>query len=326
MVKQTKISLALTGTSGLIGHHLLGVLVKDEGIGKIVAIDRERPRLKNPKILFIKTDITDDDSVGTVVGALKRFGCKTLVHTALPAQPTRDAEYQHELQTIGTMNILLASEAANLAKLILSSTTDVYGAWPDNPGFIPEDHSPRGGPHSTFIRDKIDAERQFLRFQGRFPRKVITILRTTTILGKGVFNLKTNFLFQPTVPTILGFDPLMQFIHISDVIRLFLLVIFKNFSGVFNISGEGVLPLSRVIEMAGKVNLPIPELLLSTAANVLWYLNAGPAPAGHVNYLKYAIIANIEKMKKVIKFEPVYSSEEAILSMRKIEIKTKAGA
>lgn len=326
MIRRTKKTIAITGTSGLIGSHLLRTLLHEPKVKKIISIDKERPKTggrkngaKSKKVLFVKCDLTEDDCVDIIAKTLRQNASTTLVHAALPEQPITNSEYQHELQTIGTMNILLASEMANVKKLVLTSTTDIYGAFPDNPTFIPEDFGPKGYMHGKFIKDKIDAEKQFLRFQKRFPKRSAAILRFSTILGRDVFNLKTNFLFQPTVPTILGFDPLMQFIHISDVIRAIKIAIDKKHSGIFNVAGDGVLPLSRVITMANRINLPLPEPLLKTAANALWYLNLGPAPAGHIDFLKYSVIVSTERAKKMLKFEPVYSSGEAILSMKPVE-------
>src|SRR5262249_22321199 len=122
------------------------------------------------------------------------------------------------------------------------------------------------------------------------------------------------YLSRPVVLTILGYDPLFQFVHESDVIRAFMLAIENDCAGVFNIVGEGVLPLSRVIRIAGKIQLPIPEILMKNLVQFLWYSDMSPAPASHLNFLKYLCIADGEKAKKIMGFTPQYSTREALLS------------
>jgi len=124
---------------------------------------------------------------------------------------------------------------------------------------------------------------------------------------------------QPTIPTVLGFDPLMQFVHIKDVIRAFMIAIEKNHSGIFNIVGKGALPISRILKLSGKINIPTPSPILSLTTDMLWYLYLAPAPAGHIDFLKYPFVADGTKAKEVLKFEPLYSSEEAILSLKRMQ-------
>lgn len=315
--RQDQTCVAITGTSGPVGSNLLAALIKDGNIKRIIAIDEVKPRFKNRKVQFEETDITDSKAVDEISEALARYNCKTVVHAALPDGPSRNEEATHELQVMGSMHLLLACESADVDKVILTSTTEVYGALPDNPNFLNENHPSRGGLHNSFLRDKIDAEKQFIRFQKRFPKKVVTILRSCTILGPDISDSRTHFLTQPSVPTVLGFDPLMQFIHINDVVRAFVGVIKSDFPGIFNLVGEGVLPLSRVLKISGKVNLPSSPLLLYSAAQILWYLNIGLAPASHIDFIKYHFVADGAKAEKVMKFRPVYSSQEALLSLKR---------
>lgn len=309
-------NIAMTGSSGLIGKHLLSELARDGKARKIIALDITRPAIKSPKIVFKKVDLTGSESVDIISAILKRYKCQTLIHSALPNRPSKHVDAAHELQSIGSMHLLLACEAAGVRKLILASTTEVYGAHTYNPNFIREDDPLRGGAHSAFLRDKIDVEKQFSRFQKRFPEKTVTILRPCTILGPDAAYFKAGFLTQPMMPTVLGYDPPMQFIHIGDVTRAFGIAIGADHRGPFNIVGGGVIPLSRVLSIAGSIALPLPSPALAAATDFFWYLNVSPAPAGHINFLMYPFVADGAKARKVMGFEPKFSSEEAILSLK----------
>ena len=117
--------IALTGTAEFIGNYALRAFIKDPKIAKIVIIDENRPRIKSPKIIFAKQDLSLTDAVDNIAQTLKKHRCHTLLHSGSPRNPSFRINRDHELQVMGTMNILLAAELANINKLILISTTDV---------------------------------------------------------------------------------------------------------------------------------------------------------------------------------------------------------
>src|SRR3989338_1120633 len=312
-------SVVITGTCGFLGGSILRALLKNAGHPRIISLDLQPPSKKSSGFRHYNVDLTESHAHEVLLEIFKKEGCQALIHSAFFTLPPHNLEESHELHSIGTMHLLYAAAKASIRKLILSSTTDVYGAFPDNPNFLTEDHPARGYKLSPFLKDRIDAERQFLDFSRKHPRcekpqTVVTILRAATILGPHVSNFKTHFLQNPVVPMVLGYDPLFQFVHESDLVRAFLQVIFEDHPGVYNIVGNGVLPLSRAISIAGKVPLPIPETLLTSLSTTGWYLNVAPTPPDHINFLKYLCIADGQHAWENLNWRPVYTSQEALLS------------
>src|SRR5262249_40187276 len=155
-------------------------------------------------------------------------------------------------------------------RLILWSQTAVYGADSKNPNFLTEDHPLRGNSNSRYVTDKVEAERAFERFAAEHPETTVTRLRTCTILGPTVNNFVTRMLDRPLLPVIMGFDPLLQLVHEHDVLTAFELALAADHPGAFNIVGEGVLPLSTILRILGKVTFPVPHFLAVPLARALW--------------------------------------------------------
>ncbi|MDP2599603.1 MAG: NAD-dependent epimerase/dehydratase family protein [Deltaproteobacteria bacterium] len=307
-------NIAITGTSGFLGSTLLKNLDSNPRFRNILAIDRKQPPFKLKKAKWVSFDLIEGDADQKLAALFEKYKTKTVVHAALLTQPIRNLEEAHEVQSVGTMHLLNAAAAAPVHKLILASTTDVYGAFPDNPNFLTEEHLARGTLLSPFLKDKVEVEEQFLKFQKKHPTKVVTVLRPATILGPTVNNFKTHFFQNPLVPTAMGFDPLVQFVHESDVIRAFIKVLEKDHPGIFNVVAEGVIPLSRVIHILGKMPVPIPTVFLYPAADFLWYANIGVVPAEHIHFLKYLCIADGTKAWHKLKFKPVHTTLETLHS------------
>src|SRR5262249_31883697 len=162
-----------------------------------------------------------------------------------------------ELESVGTMHVLNAARQASLRKFILWSQTILYGAHPTNPNFLSERHPLRANEDEPFFADKIAAEREVFAYAAKAKGTIVTILRTAPIVGPTVHNYITRYLAERVIITLLGFDPLWQFVHEVDAIAAFKLAIDRDLPGVFNIVGEGVLPISTVIKIAGRIALPI---------------------------------------------------------------------
>jgi len=69
-----------------------------------------------------------------------------------------------------------------------------------------------------------------------------------------------------------------------------------------------------VIEICGKVNLRLPQIGFKTMVQAMWTLELSPAPASHVNFLRYLCVADNEKIKKQVGFQPKYTTKETLLS------------
>ncbi len=307
-------TIAVLGASGFKGRTLVQELEKDPSIKKLLILDRKKPSFELKKAKFYKVALTDTLVDVRLSEIFKEENVHTVVHMAFPTTPPRHPGLAHEIISVGTMYLCNACADAKVKKVILSSNTDLYGALPDNPNFLTEDSPTRGGFKNRYLADKIDAERSVLKLAHKHPEMIVTILRSTHVLGPTIQSYKTRYLSRPIILTILGYDPLVQFIHEKDVITAFRLAIQKDCPGIFNIVGRGVLPLSRVIRLAGKINMPMPEMVAKNLVQLLWYANMSPAPASYLNFLKYLCIADGEKAEKVLGFYPRYSTREALLS------------
>jgi UDP-glucose 4-epimerase len=164
------------------------------------------------------------------------------------------------------------------------------------------------------IRDQVDVEKQARAYQQAHPDCRITILRPCSILGSNVNNFASRYLCRPACLTALGYDPLIQLVHEKDVLRAFQMVIEKDHPGVFNIVGEGVLPLLTILRLAGRLVIPIASTLLYPVVQTLWQANIAVVPPGYLDFLKYLWVADGEKAREEMGFEPQYSTRETVLS------------
>ncbi len=302
----------LTGTSGFIGSHLLKRLISDDQCERVVAIDTQRPPFKHRKVSFYKIDLTYPRADEMLIEIFNEEKPDTLVHTGFYQRPIEDTTYAHEVNSIGTMHILSACWEVPVRKIVVSSRTMVYGAHFDNPHYMSEDHTPRPQMDYEFQRDKVEVERQLLRFWKEKPDTLVTVLRHCSIIGPTVENCWTHYLSLPVCPTVLGYNPLIQFISEEDVIDAFDLAVDEDFPGVFNIVGKRVIPLSMVLKIANKQRLPLIYPVAENLFRGLWISKLGPFPAEHLNFFRYHCLADGSRAKEVMGFEAKKTAWEAL--------------
>ncbi|MEM7448166.1 MAG: NAD-dependent epimerase/dehydratase family protein [Myxococcota bacterium] len=311
--------VALTGADSLIGRNLIALLEEDHFVERVVALDISLPEGAGlPKGLgsksrFYKVDLTRPGVGARLVEIFQTESVETVVHLAFLSNPVHALAWSHELESAGTMHVLNACGDHGIAHFILASQTMLYGPLPQNPNFLTEEHPLRGIRGSSCLTDKIQAEHETSRFSEAYPQTLVTVLRLAPIIGPTVSNLVTKWLSRRLVPTVLGFDPLIQLLHEMDAIAAFKHALDHPTEGVFNVVGEGVLPLSKVIKLAGRFMLPVPESVLHTATRLLWSLRVADAPAEFVRYLRYLCVADGQRCMEELGLVPAFSTREAVL-------------
>ncbi len=305
--------VAVTGAASFLGTNLIGLLEEDDGIDRILAVDIKAPTTAGAKTRFYEVDFTQPTTEARLAEILAAERADSVVHLAFLASPSHATAWAHELESVGTMHVLVAARHAQIRKLVMWSQTLLYGAHPSNPNFLSERHALRAPKREPFFGDKMAAESEALRFAQRAQGSVVTILRLAPILGPTVRNYLTRFLSRRLIPTMMGFDPLVQFVHEVDAIAAFKLAIDRDVPGTFNIVGDGVLPLSTVVKLAGRVAVPVPHPLAEPVAGAAWVAQIAEAPPAFLKYLRFLCVADGQKARTRMGFRPAYTSREALL-------------
>ncbi len=307
-------AFAITGASSFLGKRLVLALTEDTKIRKrILALDIHRPVLSTERMDFCRVDLTKPGADNGIAEIFRDHACDTVIHLAFFHGPKRDESYAHELEVSGTMRLLDACSSAGVRKIIIAGTTGVYGASSKNPGLLKENHRLDGNKDYRYIRDKIEVENLAERYRDTHPGAIVTVLRLGTILGPRARNTAAKYFNHLFVPTLIGYDPLMQFLHEEDAVRALVAAVEKNCSGAYNIVGEGVLPLSTIISLMGKVNLPLANTIAYPLASAFWFFNAAEAPGAHLDYIRYPCLADGRRAKRDLQFMPRFSTREATL-------------
>ena len=306
-------TIALTGLNTFLGQRLAERLLELPKGPRVIGLDLRRPLRLEGRVPFHRFDLTEPTADGKLAEILAAENVDVVVHLAFRRSPTPDVEYDHELETIGSLHVLNACAAAKVRRLVVESSTMLYGPRPDNPNFLGEDHPLSGHADAHCVQNRVEVEQLVSRWVTRHPDTEVTVLRHCWIMGPTYRDHVVRFFEGRAVPMLLGYDPLLQFIHEDDLLDAFEESILASHPGVFNLVGRDVVPLSTLLALAGKRPVPLPPPLLYRLAYYPSRGQTGDAPAGFYDYLRYLWVADGEKAWQIFG-EPVYTTKEAWIS------------
>ncbi|MDG2050883.1 MAG: NAD-dependent epimerase/dehydratase family protein [Myxococcota bacterium] len=302
--------IAVTGLNSEDGVRIVERLLSRDPAAKIMGLDLSRPLRLAGKIDFHALDLTSPTADVVLAERLAAEGVEVLVHLAFRSSPTPDIEEDHELETIGSLHVMNAVAAAKLPRLVVSSSTMLYGARPDNPNYLSESHALRGHPDAHCVQNRVEVENLLADWSARNAETEVTILRSGWVVGPSRSNYISRFFEAPVIPTVLGFDPLLQLLHEDDLLDVYEESILHSHPGIWNVVGREALPLSTLVALAGKRRLALPSPLLYRATDFPSIEQTGDRPAGFFDYLRYLWVADGERAWAEFG-DPVYSTQEA---------------
>jgi len=218
-----------------------------------------------------------------------------------------------DINVIGTMQLLGACQRApSVRHLVVKSTAAVYGSGPRDPAMISEGSTPRHPPTSGWAKDSVEVEEYVRGFARRRPDVGIATLRFANIVGPGMRTGMTSYLTMPLVPTVLGFDPRLQFVHEDDAIEVTRRIVLQRTSGTCNVAGEGVVLLSQALGRLGKPSLALPAALVPSVGKTLARGAWADFSRDQVRYLTYGRVLDTSLLQAEVGFVPEYTSEEAL--------------
>jgi UDP-glucose 4-epimerase len=297
-------AVVVTGICGRLGRRLARNLHRER---HVVGLDRrdfpDRPKDIEHHQIDIRRKKARD------IFRSRNFGA--LVHLGVMHDPREDSEDHHTWNVLAFQKLLEYVAQYRIPKLVLVSSANVYGPRPDNPQFLSEDAPLLGAGAFSDIRDLVELDMLAQSFFWKHPRTETVILRPTHILGT-VRNAPSNYLRLKLVPTLMGFDPMMQAVHQDDLVRAIHLALKPGVRGIFNIAGPPPLPLSQALAVLGRKAFPVPHTVAKLGMERLWKFRMTSFPAPELDFIRYVCMVDDSRARQLLGYVPAYGLEETL--------------
>jgi UDP-glucose 4-epimerase len=300
----------ITGIAGQLAGLVARALEDRDDVHEVIGVDVREPQHELRRTQFVRADIRNP-LVARVITASEVDTVLHLSTTANPGSAGGRAQMK-ERNVIGAMQLLAACQKApSVRRFVLKSTTAVYGSEHTDPALFAEDDTPRTAPKHGFAKDATEIEGYARAFGRRRPEVALTILRFANFVGGRMDSAFHTLFTLPAVPTVLGFDPRLQFVHEEDGTEILTRVATEDHPGIFNIAGDGVLYLSQAIRLAGRLQVPVPLPFVSGVASMMRRGRRADVSPEQLRFLQFGRVVDTRRMREDLGYDPKYSTQEA---------------
>lgn len=311
-------TVLITGVSRFVGGQLAARLAADPSIDRVLGVDTVLPGRdllrRMGRAEFVRADLRSP-LIAKVISTAK---VDTVVHAALSANPRDSGEPRSghsalkEMNVIGAMQLLAACQkSTRVTRLVVKSTSAVYGASPRDPAVFTERDDPKALPASGHAKDAVEVEGYVRGFARRRQDVDVTVLRFTNIIGPRIDTALTRYFALPVVPTVLGYDARVQLVHEEDALAVLERATRHRLPGVLNVGGDGVLLLSQAIRRAGRLPVPIPEPALASVGRLLRSGQLIDYSPEQIRFLRFGRVLDTTRLRTEFGFTPRWTTVAA---------------
>ncbi|MBH24046.1 MAG: epimerase [Myxococcales bacterium] len=238
---------------------------------------------------------------------------KAVIHMATVSHFTTSFEERYRINLGGTQAVFDNCERYGVEQAIFVGRHTVYGAMPDAPMYHSEEDPPLGGSTFPELADLVAADLYAGSALWRMPELDTVVLRIVYTLGPSRYGNLARFLETGRVPTVMGFDPLYQFIHEEDAAQAIAVALQQRLRGIYNVAGPQPVPLSLLIKISGGKAWPIPEPLYNA---FLGRFGLPKLPAGAINHIKHPVVLDASAFREATDYTHQFDEVQTMNAFR----------
>jgi UDP-glucose 4-epimerase len=320
------LTVAITGPTGEIGQAVVAALERSREVAAIIGMARRPfdPSARGwKKVSYRRGDVLVEDQVQALVR-----DADVVVHLAFMIMG--GARESREVNLVGSRNVFEAAVDAGAKRLVYASSVAAYGFHRDNPQPLTEDVPARGSAAHYYSAQKAEVEQllagtlagsktdayvfrpcivagpqapllidslPYTQISERLPGPVLSLLDGVPILKP--------VLPDPGVP--------FQLVHHDDVASAMRAgVLGRGGPGAYNLAGPGELTVKLLAEELGWYSIPVPELAVDAAADIIARLGFLPAQAQWIAAFREPVIMSASKARRELGWRPRHDALQTL--------------
>jgi UDP-glucose 4-epimerase len=320
------ITVAVTGPTGEIGQALIKALEGVREVGRIVGMarspfDAKAAGLK--KMSYVRGDVLDRSAVERLVK-----GADVVVHLAFMIMGGANESRMVNLE--GSRNVFEAAAGARTKRLVYTSSVAAYGFHRDNPQPLTEEVPARGSDSHYYSAQKAEVEALLEEtLDGDSTR--VYVFRPCIVAGPRAPLLIDSLpytqlserlpgpvqglldgvpILKPVLP-----DPGVPFqlVHHDDLASAMrAAVVGRGDPGPYNIAGTGRLTVAQLADELGWYSIPVPELAVDAAGEMVSRLGFLPAQAQWIAAFREPMIMSTSRARSELHWRPRHGALQTL--------------
>ncbi len=281
--------VAVTGAAHGLGQRLAARLVSSPRVGRVIAIDSSRGDVAG--VTWRVIDVRDPAM------ASRLAGIDVVVHADIDLSPESEYRSRRSYNIRGAQTVLTAAAAGRVGRVVLVTSTMVYGARPDNPIPLPESAPLRADPDDSVVGDLLEIEHLAERSPRAHPGLEVTVVRPAALVGEDIDTMITRHFEAPRLLAVRGCAPRWQFCHVEDLVSALELAALGEVRGRFAVGCDGWLEQEQVEEISGLRRIELPARLTFATAQRLHRAGITPVPVTDLHFVVYPWVVDCATLR-----------------------------
>jgi len=321
------LTVAVTGPTGDLGIAVVSALERSRSVKRVVGMAR-RPfdpaEMGWKKTVYCEGDVQDETSVRSLVK-----GADVVVHLAFSLMGEGDRT--HAINVDGSRRVFEAAIAAGAERICYASSVAAYGFYEDNPKWLTEDVPARGSREHFYSAQKAEVEHALAELLLRRRKTVAYVFRPCIVAGpRAQMLLEQMPYFQLSdampyaVASLLSSMPILkpvipdtglrfQLVHEDDVASAFLAAARgRGEPGPYNRTGTGTVTMSDLADELGWYSVPVPELAVEAAAEVVSRLPLAPESISWIHAIRTPVLMKADRARKELGWKPKHTARATL--------------
>ena len=324
--REQGLTVAVTGPTGEIGGALVEALERTREVKQILGMAR---RPFNPasrgwkKVSYRRGDVLNRRAVMELVRE-----ADVVVHLAFMIMG--GAKESRRVNLDGSRNVFEACVRAGARRLVYASSVAAYGFHTDNPQPLTEDVPARGSAAHYYSAQKAEVE-ELLEVMLRSSETDAYVFRPCIVAGPQAPLLIDSLPYTQIserlpgpVRSLLDGVPILrpvlpdpgipfQLVHHDDVASALRAgVLGRGKAGAYNLAGPGELTVKQLAEELGWYSIPMPELAVDAAAELIGRLGFLPARAQWIAAFREPTIMSTAKARRELRWRPRHDALQTL--------------
>ncbi len=286
-------AVVVTGASSPLGQRVVEALRRLDDTDRIFGVEpaASAKYMEGVELLSFGEDHRD------LVEFLCTNQIDTVIHCGMaPDRSGRGAEAR-EARVIDTMRLgaVLASDDVPVRSWVVASSSAVYPVTSRAPLLHRED-SATDDDESSLAASLLEAEEYVRDVAARCPHLNTAILRLQQLVGKGVRSPLSPLLDQKILPSVIGFDAILQLLAVEDAVRALVFAARVELAGVYNVASQGMLRTSELARRLGRPSLPVLPLETGLLTPLARLARIPHVPSGLLDLLRFGHALDTSKI------------------------------
>ena len=298
----------ITGADGFVGSHLTEALL--EAGAEVSILVRGTSHMGTSMNHFhnlnhvterIKHVITGDIANNDIIEAIRQNNPQIIFHLAANAYVPYSFEHPVEVaqaNVMGTLNILEAARKMKIERVVITSSSEVYG----NPIYVPIDEKHPLNPTSPYAASKAAADRYAFSYWNTYKIPIAIIRPFNTYGPRHTYDVIPKFIslaLENKPITIYGDGKQRRdFVYVKDMVRAFM-IMGSDERAIGQCINFGTGKSYSVLEIAEKI------ITLSNSQSIITHVEPRLAEVEH-------LLCDNSKAKEFFGWKPQVEIEEGI--------------